>query len=171
VTAEHHPSDDRPPGIRRHPFLPAAETLRLLTPSDAPPLRKEDEKISMFWRIFGGSILSIGAMLGVTVYQQMNNTISDLRAAVTHVQESQADVVKKDDLTGKCTTMWTALTTQSSQAAEARTRQVQLEDQLRASQVAQKELLDKLERLSERMAKLEGEHSVLPPFSGNKPQH
>ena len=36
--------------------------------------------MSLFWRVFGGTILSIVALAAVTLYNNLSNGISDLRA-------------------------------------------------------------------------------------------
>ena len=74
----------------RHLIL-AAETLRA---GDAPGAAKEvvrpEERISLFWRVFGGTILSICALAVLTAYQSLANGIHDLRKRV----RSMANFVK-----------------------------------------------------------------------------
>ena len=74
-----------------------AETLRSAgaTPPAAP---KEEEKLSVFWRVFGGTILSIAALVGVTLYNNINASIGELRAEATRAREALAGAVKREDL-------------------------------------------------------------------------
>jgi septal ring factor EnvC (AmiA/AmiB activator) len=161
MAAQRKPSEEDSP-LRRN-FPSVAETLRLVSPPAVEPGKKDDEKISVFWRIFGGTILSIVAMLLVTVWQQMSSSVADLRNSVSHVQEAQADFIKKDDVYTRCNSLWTSVNTLSGQLPEIRTRSTQVEDQVRGIEREQKELLDRLQKLSERLAKLEGQHAVGVP--------
>src|SRR5262249_15726421 len=88
-----------------------AETLRspasTATGAEGPP--RGEAGISMFWRVFGGTLLSIAALVCMTVYQQFSSSLSDLRAAVNHVNELQADVLKKDELNTRTNAIWATL--------------------------------------------------------------
>ena len=60
------------------PLLPA-ETLRsTASPPPAKEEGKEEKGIPMVWRIFGGTILSIGALIAVTLYQQLFSKVEAL---------------------------------------------------------------------------------------------
>jgi chromosome segregation ATPase len=78
----------------------SAETLRSSSSrgaKDEPPGKSGDEKISIFWRVFGGTILSICALVGITVYQSIAGNIHDLRNDLSQVKESRGDFTKKDE--------------------------------------------------------------------------
>jgi chromosome segregation ATPase len=60
----------------------------------------------MFWRVFGGTIFSIVALVIITAYTQMTGTISDLRKELTQVQ---ADLLKKDEFNNRLTSMWNSI--------------------------------------------------------------
>jgi hypothetical protein len=63
--------------------LLAAEVLRNATePGVTKALGKGEEGISPLWRIFGGTVLSIMALVGVTLYQQLTNGLSEVRREV-----------------------------------------------------------------------------------------
>lgn len=77
------------------------ETLRSASnkPVEAAPAKKhEEEKVSLFWRLFGGTILSVVALAGITLYNTMNNSISELRAEVVRLNEVKVDAAKKEDV-------------------------------------------------------------------------
>jgi len=67
---------------------------------------KEEGGISMFWRVFGGTIFSIVALVIITAYTQMTGNISDLRKELTQVQ---ADLLKKDEFNNRLTSMWSSI--------------------------------------------------------------
>lgn len=85
----------------RVPLPLAAETLRSVA---NPPVaekhaeKKEDEKISLFWRVFGGTILSIVALVLMTFYNNLTSSIADLRAEVGKLRDERASLPKKEDV-------------------------------------------------------------------------
>jgi len=60
--------------------------------------QKEEEKISPFWRIFGGTLISISALVAITMYNGMNGSIVELRSEISRLNIAKADSAKKDDL-------------------------------------------------------------------------
>ena len=88
----------------------AVETLRNTHNHVQPKEKGDDEKVSVFWRIFGGTILSIVALAGITLYNNLTSNIAELRAEVSRLNEGKAEWAKKDDVQGLRTqlTMQTA---------------------------------------------------------------
>jgi hypothetical protein len=64
-------------------------------PVDAKP--DENAGISVFWRVFGGTIVSIVALVGITLYNSMNNQIAELRGEIHKLNEARAELIKKDE--------------------------------------------------------------------------
>ena len=60
--------------------------------------KKEEEKLSVFWRVFGGTILSIVALVAITLYNNIHSTISDLRQELGREREARAALAKKDEV-------------------------------------------------------------------------
>jgi hypothetical protein len=55
----------------------AYETARAAAEGGAKdPPKKEEEHLSVFWRVFGGTILSICALVAITLYNNMSSNIS-----------------------------------------------------------------------------------------------
>ena len=76
----------------------AAETLRSASQSTTKAAGgNDDEKMSLFWRVFGGTILSIVALVGITIYNNISSSISELRNEVSREREARAELVKKDE--------------------------------------------------------------------------
>ena len=50
---------------------------------------RNEEKISIFWRVFGGTILSIVALAVITLYNSISSNISDLRNEVNREREAR----------------------------------------------------------------------------------
>jgi len=67
-------------------------------PSPAKATKSQDESMSLFWRVFGGTILSISALVVITLVNNVSATITDLRAEVAKVNEAKSDFARKDDL-------------------------------------------------------------------------
>lgn len=180
----------------RHLIL-AAETLRS---GETAPKRKDgektEEKISVFWRVFGGTILSITALSVISAYQCLANNIQELRGDVGRLREGSGDYIKKDEFNTRTTTMWTGireaqtvapgltvLTNRTTAvegqlaAAERERKEMQttlvrltalrdhdaaLEKQVRDAEAERREVLKELQRVRERLAKLEGQQEVKP---------
>ena len=92
----------------------AVETLRSTHNHAQPKEKGDDEKVSVFWRVFGGTILSIVALAGITLYNNLTTSIAELRAEVSRLNEGKAEWAKKDDVQS----VRTQLTTQSGYRAE-----------------------------------------------------
>jgi chromosome segregation ATPase len=94
----------------RHLIL-AAEALR--TGDPAGKARKEEkageERISVFWRVFGGTILSISALIILSAYQSLANNIHEVRSDVGRLREATGDYIKKDEYNNRFTTLWTSI--------------------------------------------------------------
>jgi hypothetical protein len=91
--------------------LVAAEALRNSSMSSSlpPPPEKSEEKISVFWRVFGGTLLSIAALVCITVYQGFNSSLNDLRKDINAQHEMNAEFVKKDDLNNRLNPLWSGI--------------------------------------------------------------
>jgi DNA repair exonuclease SbcCD ATPase subunit len=84
----------------RNGAVVAAETLRSATESSAEKStdkKKDDEHMSVFWRVFGGTILSIVALAAITLYNSLSSGITDLRNELNREREARAGLVKKED--------------------------------------------------------------------------
>ena len=91
---------DRDEGLEPDTTPVVAETLRAVAAAhqkDTAPA-KDEEKMSIFWRVFGGTILSIVALAAVTLYNNLQTGITELRAELTREREAAAGLAKKDDL-------------------------------------------------------------------------
>lgn len=88
--------------------MAALETARSAAESaaDKPEPKKEEEHISLFWRVFGGTILSIVALVSITVFNNVSSSIAELRNEVNREREARAELVKKDDFSTRNTAMY-----------------------------------------------------------------
>jgi chromosome segregation ATPase len=65
--------------------------------SSAKP-HKDEDKANQFWRIFGGTVMSIAALVAITLYNGMHSSIAELRADIAKLNEARVDAAKKEDL-------------------------------------------------------------------------
>jgi chromosome segregation ATPase len=71
--------------------------------------KKDEEHISVFWRVFGGTILSIVALVAITLYNNLTAGIADLRADLSREREARADMIKKDEVNTRVTAIFDRL--------------------------------------------------------------
>jgi len=86
-----------------------AETLRHGADNRHLKSFKGEEKISLFWRLFGGTLLSIAALVCITIYQQFNSAIGEMRNNINRLTESRADLVSLNDFNTRVASLWTNL--------------------------------------------------------------
>jgi hypothetical protein len=121
----------------------ASETLRNGQPSHADHA-KSDERVSLFWRVFGGSILSICALALFQSYQSLTGSIHELRADQNRMREQAADFVKKDELGSRTTSLWNRvqdLNGLNASVTVASNKLALIEQQLTAAERERKEML------------------------------
>jgi DNA repair exonuclease SbcCD ATPase subunit len=82
-------------------------------PTDARTEKKEDERISLFWRVFGGAILSICALISITIFNNVSSTLSELRSEISKASEARANIVaemvRKEEFNSRMTSNWDRL--------------------------------------------------------------
>jgi hypothetical protein len=89
--------------------MAALETARIAGAAGAekaPEKKKDEEHMSLFWRVFGGTILSIVALVSITLFNNMSNSITELRADVSREREARAELVKKDEYNSRVNSMY-----------------------------------------------------------------
>lgn len=118
--------------------------------------KSDDEKMSLFWRVFGGTIFSIIALVGVTIYNNLASNISELRAEIARINEARAELVKRDDLNSRFTglndvskTLVAQNATQNATLTALQASDTEFKDRLTAlkaeSDTARKEVTGQLE--------------------------
>ena len=90
--------------------LLAAETLRNGAESAAAAESpRGEERLSIFWRVFGGTLLSIAALVVITVYNQFSTTLTDLRKELNQLYENRAELLRKDEFTTRLNSVWAGM--------------------------------------------------------------
>jgi hypothetical protein len=141
-----------------------AEAFRNAEATTAPALNvaKPEEKISLFWRVFGGTLLSIAALVVMTVYQQFSGSLNELRNNMDHLHETHADMLKKEEFNARSTTIWNALTQVKEEVPAQKTRVTQLEVLVQSLQQERKELSLQVQALREKMVAIEARQGLVP---------
>ncbi len=95
---------DQEEGLDRTTEIAVYETGRSSAESSgekpAEP-KKDEEHVSMFWRLFGGTILSIVALVSITLFNNMSTSITELRTEISREREARAELVKKDEFNAR----------------------------------------------------------------------
>jgi heme exporter protein D len=164
-----------------------AETLRNSLAIGAAALpAKSEEHGSSLWKIFGGTLLSIAALVVLSLCQHFNSCLNDLRSDLgrlndelrkdlghasgdlrkdmNRLSESYGELIKKDDYNTRLHSVWESIKElQSLQAAvTALKERAALHDQQMREAGERKELVREIQLLRERLASLEGQQGTKP---------
>lgn len=103
-----HEQSDESEGYGGPAQLPFTAAVLHNAQPEAPKAKSSDDTggISVFWRVFGGTIISIVALVGITLYNSMNSQISELRTEIHKLNEARAELVKKDEFSTRVTSYW-----------------------------------------------------------------
>jgi DNA repair exonuclease SbcCD ATPase subunit len=96
----------RPNDNERTTELATYETGRAAAEPKTEEPKSDDHKISVFWRVFGGTILSIMALVVITLFNNFSTSISELRAELSREREARAELVKKDEFNARISTQY-----------------------------------------------------------------
>ena len=138
----------------------AAGTLRAPDPRPDPTHRHPDDRLSVFWRVFGGTILSITALVAITLYNNLSNTINELRTEVSRANEARAELVKKEEFNARTQNIWDRVQT----LQELRATVAGLKEQVSGFSEKQgdlKSVRDQLGLLEQRLKMAEDDHKAL----------
>ncbi len=112
-------SDRQSSVTSRLPIL--TEVLRQSTESSKEKDDGKDEhQIPVFWRVLGGTVLSITSLIVMTAYQSLSGGIADLRTDLVHLDtemrkefgrmgESQGELVPKEAFESRVQMIWTSV--------------------------------------------------------------
>jgi hypothetical protein len=134
-------------------------------PAPAPPPRKEEDRVPLIWRLSFGGLLSLAALVSITLYHQLNNGIVNLRSDLNNLNVKASNMVNKDEFNSRLMEMNTRNATLQTalkdlQQANAtilalRERSALLEQQVKAVDADRRDLAREVQRLREQLAVLE----------------
>ena len=150
---------DRPETRESEQLVVAAGAIRAAEPVKAHG-GHPDDRVSVFWRVFGGTILSIFALVAVTLYNNLQSNVTELRAELNRSNEARAELVKKEEFNNRTQTMWDRV--QALQELKATV--TGLKEQVNVCGEKQgdvKSLRDQLAAVEQRLRSAEDDHKAL----------
>lgn len=121
----------------------------------APAARKSDEeKVSLFWRLFGGAIISMAALGGFTLYNTLSGSITELRAENSRLKEEVATFRTRADDNRR------ELDSQKERLNKYRT---EMDAARKDVTTGEKDLQKALAEVREKLARLEGQQTPMKP--------
>jgi hypothetical protein len=142
-----------------------AEDGRLCqTPAPAQTVPKGKGRAALLWGV-GSTLLSLLGFVAWAMFEQYNNSLSELRSDLKHFNETSSSFVKRDTLQ------------RFREKAQERFKELQsvsvlrehLEKELKTSERAREEMAHELQQLRERLAFVEGQHSMAPNLQRPSP--
>jgi hypothetical protein len=118
--------------------------------------KNEPERSSPLWRVFGGTLLSIAALVTVTLNQQFAGILTEFRQDINRMHESLGELARKEEMSAA---LKDAQATASSLSA-LRERTSFLEQRVRGGEDERKSLTRDLHGLRERLAEMAGRQSA-----------
>lgn len=131
----------RPNDSERTTELAVYETARSAAEPKPEPPKSDDHKISVFWRVFGGTILSIVALVAITLFNNISSTISELRAEVSREREARAELVKKDEFNARISNQYERIRSHDGLKVELEALKERTGTNLTAMDALKKELM------------------------------
>lgn len=116
--------------------------------------KNSDEKMSLFWRVFGGTILSIIALTAITLFNHISNSLAELRADVAREREARSELVKKDEFQTRSTSQYERIRAAEGLKVDLETLKERAHANAAALDAVKKETAG-LEVLKERLAGIE----------------
>ena len=107
--------------------------------SEHEKMKHDEERMSLFWRVFGGTILSICALVGITLFNNFSSSLAELRSDINRINEARGDLVKKDEFNTRISTNYdrvqqlqTQNTSQNSSITSLQAAVAEMKDRLAA---------------------------------------
>jgi hypothetical protein len=136
---------------------------RLRSSGRRPASPRRNQKMSFFWQVFGGTILSIVALIVLTAYSQLTSMQTDLRREMNQVE---VDQVKKDEFSARLSVLWNSIkslqdtsTSLLSLNEHAKIFDRNVDARIQNDEEQHKDLVRKVEELNQRLQTL-GERLV-----------
>ncbi len=90
--------------------------VNMLARGNEPKPRTDDEKIHIFWRVFGGAIVSVVALSGLTLYNNLQSSVIELRSEMAKINELRGDLVRKDEFNSRISSNYERISTVQTQS-------------------------------------------------------
>lgn len=130
----------------------------------APPVKKsDDEKVHIFWRVFGGAIISVAAFAGFTLYNTLTSNLAELRVENSRLREDVTTFrTRADDNRREIDAMKERLSKYRLEMDAAKKDANTATDGVRKDVTAvEKDLQKALTEVREKLARLEGQQTPM----------
>ena len=135
-------------------------TLRASESAKSRDPNHPDDRVSLFWRVFGGTFLSIFALVAISLYNNLANNITELRSELNRVNEARGEMVKKEEFNSRTQSMWDRVQTLQELKVTVGSLKEQLSAQNEKSADV-KTMQEKLNLLDQRIKQAEDDHKAL----------
>jgi len=141
------------------------QALQVATATAAPVKKNDDEKISIFWRVFGGAIVSVAALAGFTLYNTISSSISELRSENSRLKEDvTTSRTRADDNRREIDSLKERLTKYRAEMDVAKKEQCVATDGVKKDlTTVEKDLQKALAEVREKVARMEGQQTPMKP--------
>jgi hypothetical protein len=84
------------------------EALRLAAPlgEESAEGERGEARTPAFWKLFGGTLLSVATLIVITLCQQFSAGLNDLRKDILRLSQGQGETVKEDELNSRIRPLW-----------------------------------------------------------------
>ena len=114
-----------------------------------------------FYKLFGGTLLSLVGLLTITVISMCYNSINDTRQEVNRIGKEQGECVKQKELQDRIQSMWGQMRDATSGREALKEKITALETSLNQQREENKALTKEVQGLREKIAVIEGK--LTPP--------
>jgi hypothetical protein len=125
--------------------------------SPPPSMPRGRRRTALLWSI-GGTVFSAVGFILLALFEQYNDSLSELRHDLKHFNESSADLVKKEHMHS----FMSHIKNCYKELQEAKASRKLLERELKASESDRRDLTHELQQLRERLASVEGRQAGTP---------
>ncbi len=153
-------SDVQPAALsREEPARPAPLPAEKEEPKESKG--PSPDNLPLFWRMCSAALVSITAMVAVTLYLQLSNNLATMRGEVRALAEDHVGLVRKDDYGTRNIAVAATIKETQVRYEESEKRAARLEKELReAREEARGRNREAEERWQQRHEKLEKDHQL-----------
>jgi cell division protein FtsB len=127
----------------------AAESLRnSAAPGEAAaPAPRADDRISAFWRIFGGTVLSIVTLIILTAFQQLSASLSNMNSKIEQLKDNSTKFVEKEEFSNRMTRFWDNVKGPTAEVPALKAQVAAQDAQFKEAEKERKELCKEIQAL------------------------
>lgn len=143
------------------------QALQVAASTGTPVKKSDDEKVSIFWRVFGGAIVSVAALAGFTLYNTISSNISELRMENSRLKDDVATFrTRADDNRREIDSMKERMNKYRAEMDVSKKEQCVVTDGMKKDlTTVEKDLQKALAEVREKVARMEGQQTPMKPMA------